>query len=89
MALAAAGARVAVGDIDDAGAIGTVAVITEAGGEAFARHADVSVADDCAALVTATVDRFGALHVLHNNAGVAWPGRDGFAPTSSPISGTA
>ena len=28
----------------------------------------------------AAVDAFGALHVLYNNAGVAWPGRDGFTP---------
>ena len=36
--------------------------------------------DECEALVATTVEHFGALHVLHNNAGVAWPGRDGFAP---------
>ena len=84
VALAAAGAKVAVGDVDDPGAIETVAMITSGGGEAFARHVDVSIADDCAALVTATVDRYGALHVLHNNAGVAWPGRDGFAPDVDP-----
>ena len=83
-ALAAAGARVAVGDVDDAGAIETVAAITDAGGEAFARHTDVAIAADCADLVTTTVDRYGALHVLHNNAGVAWPGRDGFAPEVEP-----
>ncbi len=84
VALAAAGARVAVGDVDDAGAVETVAAITDAGGDAFARHTDVAIAADCADLVTTTVDRYGALHVLHNNAGVAWPGRDGFAPDVEP-----
>ena len=32
-------------------------------------------------MVREAVGAFGALHVLYNNAGVAWPGRDGFAPT--------
>lgn len=83
-ALAAAGARVVVGDVDDAGSDETVAAIVAAGGEAINHHVDVAVADECGALVQAAVDRFGALHVLHNNAGVAWPGRDGFAPDVDP-----
>ena len=83
-ALAAAGARVMVGDVDDAGAAETVAAITSAGGEARAHHVDVAIADECGELVNATVDQFGALHILHNNAGVAWPGRDGFAPDVDP-----
>lgn len=83
-ALAAAGARVVVGDVDDAGAAETVEAIVNAGGNAIAHHTDVAVADDCGALVRAAVDTYGALHVLHNNAGVAWPGRDGFAPDVDP-----
>jgi NAD(P)-dependent dehydrogenase (short-subunit alcohol dehydrogenase family) len=80
VALAAAGAQVAVGDVDDAGAAGTVEAITAAGGAAVALHCDVSDKEQCAALVADTVAAFGRLDVLHNNAGVAWPGRDGFAP---------
>ncbi len=83
-ALAAAGARVAVGDVDDAGATETVELITGAGGTAFAHHVDVSVPSECQALVQATVDNYGGVNVLHNNAGVAWPGRDGFAPDMDP-----
>lgn len=83
-ALATAGASVVAADIDDSGAAETVAAITESGGTAVAHHADVSVAADCEATVRAAVDRFGALHILHNNAGVAWPGRDGFAPDVDP-----
>jgi NAD(P)-dependent dehydrogenase (short-subunit alcohol dehydrogenase family) len=83
-ALAAAGARVVVGDVDDAGTAETVAAIAAAGGEALAHHVDVADAAQCGALVAATVDRFGRLDVLHNNAGVAWPGRDGFAPDVDP-----
>jgi NAD(P)-dependent dehydrogenase (short-subunit alcohol dehydrogenase family) len=83
-ALAAAGARVVVGDVDDAGAAATVAVIVDAGGDALAHHVDVSVADECAGLVRRAVDHYGGLRVLHNSAGVAWPGRDGFAPAVDP-----
>lgn len=79
-ALATAGARVAVADVDDAGAAETVAAITDAGGTAVALHCDVSVKEECRSLVADTVAEFGRLDVLHNNAGVAWPGRDGFAP---------
>lgn len=84
VALAVAGARVVVGDVDDAGAAETVAAITAADGEALAHHCDVSVAADCESLVAAAVERFGRLDVLHNNAGVAWPGKDGFAPDVDP-----
>ena len=83
-ALAAFGARVMVGDVDDVGAAETVAAITSAGGEARAHHVDVAIADECGELVRATVGQFGGLHILHNNAGVAWPGRDGFAPDVDP-----
>jgi NAD(P)-dependent dehydrogenase (short-subunit alcohol dehydrogenase family) len=38
--------------------------------------ADVSRADDCAAMVASAVDTFGGLHVLYNNAGV-FPADDG------------
>ena len=55
-ALAAAGARVAVGDVDDAGAAETVELITGAGRAAFAHHVDVSVADDCQALGRSSYD---------------------------------
>ncbi len=83
-ALAVAGARVAVADVDDAGAAETVELITSAAGTAVAHHVDVSVADECQTLVQVTVATYGGLHILHNNAGVAWPGRDGFAPDMEP-----
>ena len=83
-ALAAAGARVVVGDVDDAGAAETVEAIVAHGGEAVVHHVDVADAAQCGALVAAAIERFGRLDVLHNNAGVAWPGRDGFAPDVDP-----
>ena len=84
VALAAAGARIVVGDVDDDGAAGTVAAITEAGGDATAQHTDVSDAAQCGQLVATAVEQYGRLDVLHNNAGVALVGRDGFAPDVDP-----
>jgi 3-oxoacyl-[acyl-carrier protein] reductase len=69
------GGRVAVIDIDDAGAARTVEMAEEAGGEAFAFHADVSRRSECDAMVAATVERWGRLDVLYNNAAVQMSGR--------------
>ncbi len=49
------GARVAVIDINDAGAAETVKMVEEVGGEAFALHADVSTRADCDAMIDATM----------------------------------
>ncbi len=69
------GARVAVIDINDAGAAETVKMVEEVGGEAFALHADVSTRADCDAMIDATMERFGRLDVLYNNAAVQMSGR--------------
>ena len=82
-ALAAAGAVVVVSDVDDAGGEATADAIVARGGAARFVHCNVAVASDCEALVDTVRRDYGALHVLHNNAGVAWPGRDGFAPNAS------
>jgi NAD(P)-dependent dehydrogenase (short-subunit alcohol dehydrogenase family) len=66
--MAAEGAMVCVGDIDETGGRRTVGDIEHAGGLAAFVRTDVSVAQDCERLVEASVARFGALHVLHNNA---------------------
>lgn len=68
---AAQGARVCVADIDAEGASSVAAEIHEAGGEAFACTADVTRVEDNQAMVDQTLERFGALHVAHLNAGVA------------------
>jgi 3-oxoacyl-[acyl-carrier protein] reductase len=73
--LARQGARVAVNYQSNAAlAEAVVAEIAAAGGEAFAIRGDVAEGGDAAALVKATVDRFGALDILVNNAGIT---RDG------------
>ena len=72
LALAAAGARVAVNHLpaSAAEAAEVVAEIAAAGGEATAVAADVSVEAEVEAMVAAAVARFGTLHVLVNNAGI-------------------
>ncbi|HEU5268026.1 MAG TPA: SDR family oxidoreductase [Jatrophihabitans sp.] len=49
----------------------TVAAIKDIGGEAVAVSADVSVEADCVRIVEETMQRFGRLDVLVNNAGVS------------------
>jgi NAD(P)-dependent dehydrogenase (short-subunit alcohol dehydrogenase family) len=63
-----AGARVVIADVDvDAGG----ALATKLGDVAAFQRTDVTDADQVQALVDATVERFGGLHVMSNNAGVA------------------
>jgi 3-oxoacyl-[acyl-carrier protein] reductase len=69
------GARIAVIDIDDAGAAETVALVRANGGDAHVFHADVSRRAHCDAMVAATVEQFGRLDVLYNNAAVQMSGR--------------
>ncbi|MGH9026482.1 MAG: SDR family NAD(P)-dependent oxidoreductase [Acidimicrobiia bacterium] len=68
-------ARIAVVDINDEGAGETVKLVEEAGGEAFALHADVSLRADVDRMVEATLERFGRLDVLYNNAAIQMSGR--------------
>jgi len=64
------GAKVACVDLTEEGNQATAGAITAAGGQAVAISADVSNAADAAAMVEATMSRFGALHVAFNNAGI-------------------
>lgn len=70
------GARIVVCDIDAAAAEETVALVGRAGGEAIAVEGDVALEADVERMVAEGVRRFGALHVLYNNAGVLWKDRD-------------
>ena len=70
------GARIVVADIDGAAAQGTVELIDKAGGQAVAVTGDVAVEADVRRMIDEGVRRFGALHVLYNNAGVLWKDRD-------------
>jgi NAD(P)-dependent dehydrogenase (short-subunit alcohol dehydrogenase family) len=70
------GARIVVADIDAKAAQQTVALVEKAGGQAMAVAGDVALEADVQRMVEEGVRRFGALHVLYNNAGVLWKDRD-------------
>lgn len=78
------GANVVVSDIDEASGDETVKLITENGGEAIFIKADSSKVGDNEELVNKTLDKYGALHIACNNAGIGGPS----APTGEyPING--
>ena len=89
VALAAAGFNVVVADLlDTQEAVGD---IEAAGGRAIGVHADISSAADNDALAAATVDAFGTIDVLINNAayfsettrGPFWSSADPIIPDSA------
>lgn len=71
---AAHGAAVAIVDIDAEGSAETARRVEAAGGEALVVPADVSVLADIEAMVAATLERWGRLDVLYNNAAVQMSG---------------
>lgn len=70
IALAEAGARVAVADIDCVGGDETVGLISRGEGEAIFVETDVSNARQVESLVEQTTKAFGRLDCAHNNAGI-------------------
>ena len=64
------GAQVAVADIDAEGGAATASLVDEQGGECFFVQADMRSEQDVAAMVQATVERFGRLDCAFNNAGI-------------------
>jgi NAD(P)-dependent dehydrogenase (short-subunit alcohol dehydrogenase family) len=62
------GAKIVIGDIADAGNI--VKRVKEEGSEAIYVKTDVSNEAECMAMAKAAFDRFGAIHILINNAAV-------------------
>jgi NAD(P)-dependent dehydrogenase (short-subunit alcohol dehydrogenase family) len=67
------GAGVVLGDVLDAEAKAVEADITAKGGQAVFVHLDVTREADWVQAVGTAVRRFGALHVLVNNAGIGSP----------------
>jgi NAD(P)-dependent dehydrogenase (short-subunit alcohol dehydrogenase family) len=76
------GARIVVADYDEELGAGAVSAIEAAGGEAGFVKVDVASAADTEAMTKFAMDRFGALHILYNNAGI-FPADDGGA-TETP-----
>ena len=76
-ALAAEGANVAIGDVDEVEGQGCADEIREAGGDTLFVRTDVTNMDDVQALVGAAVERWSRLDVMFNNVGVAIGGAAG------------
>ena len=70
LSYAAAGARVAVADVQPDGAQATVDLVRQAGGEALALTCDVADPAQCQAMVAQTVATWGRLDIACNNAGI-------------------
>lgn len=67
------GAKVCVADLNLSGCEEVVGRIKAAGGEAVAVKLDVTSREQMAAAVKATVDAFGSINVVLNNAGINKP----------------
>lgn len=65
------GAKIVVADIDSEGSEQTVTEIRDKGNVAIFINTDVTVKSDTQNLVTQTVETFGKLDILFNNAGIA------------------
>jgi NAD(P)-dependent dehydrogenase (short-subunit alcohol dehydrogenase family) len=69
--LAAAGAAIIIGDLAEASGDETVKAIEAAGGRAVFVKADVTDEDDTRRMLETATQKFGALDILYNNAGIA------------------
>ncbi len=67
--MAGEGAKVVVAELNAAAGEQTAQLIHQAGGTAIAIPTDVTDPDSVKAAIDKAVQHFGALHVLHNNAG--------------------
>lgn len=64
------GARIAIADLDEATGAETAQALRERGGGVIFTHGDVGSADDAQRMVEETVQAFGKLDVLMNNAAI-------------------
>lgn len=81
LALAEAGARVVLADINQERLAEAVAAVTAVGGRALAQHTDVSSDADMAALDAAAHQAFGPVDLVMSNVGVLVLGQ----PTAIPL----
>ena len=64
------GAKVVIADLDDQGALNVVNQIKADGNEAMYVRTNLTSASDVEALVAQTVETYGKLDILYNNAGI-------------------
>jgi len=67
---AGVGAAVVIADIDDQRGEAVAKKIHTGGGEGIYVHCDVTKAEDCQRTVQKTIDSFGGVDILFNNAGI-------------------
>ena len=72
--LAADGMRLVLADVEDAALATAASELSAAGAEVLAVRTDVSVAGAVESLAAASYERFGAVHLVVNNAGVVTRG---------------
>lgn len=82
-AFAARGLHVVAADVQSDALAAVEAELTAAGTQVLAIRTDVSKEAEVQALAAATLERFGAVHVLCNNAGVAGKGDPWLGPLAS------
>ena len=70
----AEGMKVVLADIEAGPLTETEAALKAKGGEVTAVHTDVTKADQIEKLAQKTIEAYGAVHLLFNNAGVGGPG---------------
>ena len=70
LAYAREGAKVVVSDMDEASGRETVRLIGDEDGDSFFFKCDVSSPEENEALVWAAIEKYGALHIACNNAGI-------------------
>jgi NAD(P)-dependent dehydrogenase (short-subunit alcohol dehydrogenase family) len=70
-----AGMKVVLADVDEVKLKNTFKTFQDSGAEVLCVHTDVSKPDQVEKLANETMDAFGAVHVLCNNAGVGFGGR--------------
>lgn len=71
-----AGMKVVLADIDESNLQATVKTLEDSGADVIGVPTDVSKPDQVKELATKAMDKFGAVHVLCNNAGVGYGGRN-------------
>ena len=70
-AFAARGAKIVLADLDEPALAGAVRELEKSGAQALGVRTDVSRPESVEALAEATLRRFGAVHIVCNNAGIA------------------
>jgi NAD(P)-dependent dehydrogenase (short-subunit alcohol dehydrogenase family) len=73
--LGAAGMNLVIADVEEAALGSAEAVLSQAGYQVLGVRCDVAKLDDLQSAATQTIKRFGAVHVVFNNAGVVSTGR--------------